>query len=519
MGSTLCMVLLSSLMAVTSANNCPAGCVCPAYMVSCGGLGMEKLPFPVSPSTWTLDISHNRLTWLGVGSFYGLPLLSRLQLAHNLISQLSPGAFQNATALRHLDLSSNRLQVVGRHHFLELTGLEELLLFNNRIVRVESTALMGLGRLRRLYLSFNHISDFPFFSIRKQTHPHLLTVDLSSNHMSRLPVEDIAAWPATHQRGLFLYNNSLLCDCSVYAMFRHWEMKGYESVRDYRDEYRCLLYGDPRASVKFFRHSRFFENCTVGRTLSLAGAKANLVVYEGELVKLECTGSSSSSSSSALADNVTFSWASPHPEGLGQHLQNGSLRLNADGSLEIPFARPDDSGVYQCTALDRVQMLNESREVNVTVVSRGAMEEPFNTGYTTLLGCVVTLVLILMYLYLTPCRCSCCRQPPSSPSASSVLREDHCTLASIFGAPPSLAGCGGGNGGGGGGGGDSDPMPRKVPPPGGSVVDRRVVFLEPLLEEQNGHLKATFGQEQLAQFQWETERLTPATATKRNAAM
>lgn len=503
MGLMLCVVLIS-LLAQVSESSCPAGCLCPAYVVSCGGLGLEKLPFPIPSTTWTLDLSHNRLTWLGVGSFYGLPRMGHLRLAHNLISQLSPGAFQNASALRHLDLSSNKLQVVGRHHFLELTGLEELLLFNNRITRVESTALMGLSRLRRLYLSFNHISDFPFFSIRKHTHPHLLTVDLSSNHMSRLPVEDIALWPASHQRGLFLFNNSLLCDCALYTMFRHWEQKGFESVRDFKDDYRCLLYGDPRASVRFFRHARFFENCTVGRTLSLVAPKANLVVYEGELVRLDCTGSTGTS------ENVSFSWISPHPEGISQLIQNGTLRLNQDGSLEIPFAKVDDMGIYQCTALDRVQMLNETREVNVTVVLRQASEEPFNTGYTTLLGCIVTLVLILMYLYLTPCRCSCCRPPASpSPGAGSGSREDHCTLASIFGAPSSLVA----------GGGRGEQLPRKVPPPPSSVVmDRRVVFLEPLLEEQNGHLKATFTPEQLAQFQWETERLNP-TAAERNAAL
>ncbi|XP_062396183.1 amphoterin-induced protein 3 [Sardina pilchardus] len=506
MGLMLCIAFVF-LLAQVSESTCPAGCLCPSYIVSCGALGLEKLPHPVPATTWTLDLSHNRLTWLGVGSFYGLPRLVRLRLAHNLISQLSPGAFQNASALRHLDLSSNKLQVVGRHHFLELTGLEELLLFNNRITRVESTALMGLSRLRRLYLSFNHISDFPFFSIRKHTHPQLLTVDLSSNHMARLPVEDIALWPASHQRGLFLFNNSLLCDCAVYTMFRHWEQKGFESVSDFKDEYRCLLYGDPRAPVRFFRQGRFFENCTVGRTLSLVAPKANLVVYEGELVRLDCTSSASS------GENVSFVWTSPHPEGIGTLLQNGTLRLNQDGSLEIPYAKLDDAGVYQCTSMDRVQMLNESREVNVTVATRQASDEPFNTGYTTLLGCVVTLVLILMYLYLTPCRCSCCRSPGSpSPGEGSGSREDHCTLASIFGAPSSLVG------------GGSEQLPRKAPPPPSSsssvpAMDRRVVFLEPLLEEQNGHLKATFTPEQLAQFQWETERLNPASGTERNAAL
>jgi hypothetical protein len=34
--------------------------------------------------------------------------------------------------------------------------------------------------------------------------------------------------------------------------------------------------------------------------------------------------------------------------------------------------------------------------------------ENLNTAYTTLVGCVTSLVLVFIYLYLTPCRCFCC---------------------------------------------------------------------------------------------------------------
>ncbi|KAK7884175.1 hypothetical protein WMY93_027298 [Mugilogobius chulae] len=70
--------------------------------------------------------------------------------------------------------------------------------------------------------------------------------------------------------------------------------------------------------------------------------------------------------------------------------------------------------------------VNATREVNVTVSL--PPPESFNTGYTTLLGCAVTMILILMYLYLTPCRCSCCKQP----KPPSTTTYDPSSLSSVF---------------------------------------------------------------------------------------
>ncbi|XP_051948105.1 amphoterin-induced protein 3-like [Xyrauchen texanus] len=475
MTSSSCMVLISLLVRFSWAS-CPHNCLCTSDILNCGSLGLDRFPSPISFMTSVLDLSHNRLTWLATGTFYGLPRLHTLYMSHNHISLLSPGAFHNISSLRYLDLSSNKLQVVGKYHFQDLLALEVLLLYNNHLTHVESNTLIGLSNLRKVYLSLNQITNFPFFTIRKHSHPNMVMLDLSSNCLFRLPMDDIVLLPVEVQRGLFLHNNSLECDCSVYRLFWHWEQKGYASVKDYKEDYKCLMYGEPQISIHFLRTSHLFENCTIGKLISLISPKADKIVYEGEQVRLDCTGTLN-------REDLSYSWIIPHEENISQLIQNGTLHLNQDGSLDIIAAQSTDSGVYMCNAVDNSKMINESREVNLTVVSQRFMKEPFNTGYTTLLGCIVTLVLILMYLYLTPCRCNCCKPPPPSP-AISTFGEDRCTLASIFAAP--------------------SPGNRLR---GKSQSDRHVVFLEPLMEDKNGQTKAAFVVEHPI-IQWDTENVT-----------
>ncbi|XP_076840471.1 amphoterin-induced protein 3 [Brachyhypopomus gauderio] len=407
--------------------NCPLGCLCISDIVNCGSVGMDKFPPLLPPTISVLDLSHNQLTWLAAGTFHGLPGLNVLRMSHNQISLLSPAAFHNASVLRHLDLSSNRLQVVSVHPFQDLLALEELLLYNNRISLVESNAFTGLSKLQKIYLSLNHLTDFPFFSIRKHSHPKLVLLDLSSNRMSGLPPDEVVLLPTVVQRGLFIHNNSLICDCSVCRIFWHWEKEGYEAVRDFKDNYLCKTNGEPLVSVRFLRSPRFFENCTVEKMISLISPKADVKVYEGERVRLDCTGTLS-------GVVLSYFWVIPQEDNSSQLIQNGSLRLNPDGSLEIPAVRSSDSGIYQCVAMDVTRMINESREVNLTVVSQHMAGEPFSTGYTTVLGCTVTLLLILMYLYLTPCYCGCCTPTTPLPTISR-LGEEHQTLPSVFDAP------------------------------------------------------------------------------------
>ncbi|XP_042266028.1 amphoterin-induced protein 3 [Thunnus albacares] len=412
----------------SSEESCPSMCLCTSDTVSCSSSGLSKIPLSLPSFSATLDLSHNHLSWLGPGSFNTMPRLENLQMSHNQLNALGQGVFHNASGLRYLDLSSNKLQVVEQHYFHGLWRLEELLLFNNKITQVEAGTLGGLSSLKKAYFSLNQITHFPFFSIQDHSHPFLTMLDLSSNRMSRLPWEDVKALPGLVQRGLYLHNNSLICDCSMYSVFWHWDLRGYDSLKDFTDEHTCSLYGDPRASIRFLRHTRFFQNCTVEKAVSLPVTVllSRVLVSEGETVRLDCQTSLSST-------DLSFTWLSPSKGYITQASINDTLiSLFPNGTLEIQEVKVNDSGLYVCTAVDFKQGLNATREVNVTVLQPVA--ESFNTGYTTLLGCVVTMVLILMYLYLTPCRCSCCKQP--KPPVIPIATYDPNTLSSVF--SPSL---------------------------------------------------------------------------------
>lgn len=397
-------------------------CLCISDTVSCSSSGLSKLPLSLPSFSVTLDLSHNHLSWLGSGSFNNMPRLENLRMAHNQLSTLRHGVFHNATGLRHLDLSSNKLHVVEQHYFQGLWRLEELLLFNNKIAQVEAGTLSSLSSLKKVYFSLNQITHFPFFSIQDQSHPFLTVLDLSSNRMARLPWENVKALPGLVKRGLYLHNNSLICDCSMYSVFWHWDQRGYESLKDFRDEHTCSINGDPKTSIHFLQHTHFFNNCTVEKLQPLDVLLSNMLVSEGSTMLLDCQTSLSGT-------DFSFTWLSPSKGYITQASMNDPLiSLFSNGTLEIRKAKVNDSGLYVCTVADIKQELNATREVNVTVLLPEG--ESFNTGYTTLLGCLVTMVLILMYLYLTPCHCSCCKQP--KPPVIPIATYDPSTLTSVF---------------------------------------------------------------------------------------
>uniref|UniRef100_A0A3Q3M0P0 Adhesion molecule with Ig-like domain 3 n=1 Tax=Mastacembelus armatus TaxID=205130 RepID=A0A3Q3M0P0_9TELE len=446
------------------------GCLCASDILSCTALDLEQVPRNMPVFAATLDLSHNRIKQLQEGAFEGLYRLETLRLAHNQLTTIHQGAFQNTSGalLRHLDLSSNQLRVLKQHYFQELAGLEELLLFNNRIVQVESRALAGLGNLRKAYLSHNRLTHFPFFSLQEHSHPRLTMLDLSSNRLLKLPLEDISKLPTTVQKGLYLHNNSLDCECSMYVLFKLWEQRGYASVTEFRKEHTCRVYGRQRGTVRFFQHDRYFEKCNL--TLlseSLTEQESSVSVKVGKAVLLHCV-------TPLTSHSVTFLWVSPNQEYVAPPGNNGSLKMFNNGSLEIMAARAEDSGVYWCMAVDQQQQRNETREVNVTVVPHDDSEshEPFNTGFTTLLGCVVSLVLVLMYLYLTPCRCPPCPKAPppttTTPSAGNEAGVGSAQSSILTPTPPATA----------------EGPARKV------STNKHVVFLEPISEQQNGRLRA-----------------------------
>ncbi|MFT7804822.1 amphoterin-induced protein 3-like [Arapaima gigas] len=461
-GTMICTqsVMLSLLLLQLAGGSCPPGCLCASDILTCMSQGLEQLPAQMPVTTAILDLSHNQLTQLEDGGLEGLPRLNALRLAHNRLARLPPRAFSGVShGLRHLDLSSNELHVVEHHYFQDLSVLEELLLFSNRIVRIESKALAGLVRLHKVYLSHNRLTDFPFFSIKGHSHPFLRTLDLSSNRLPRLPLEDIGLLPVSVKSGLFLHNNTLMCDCGLYAMLRRWEQQDFSSVRDYQEQHVCVAYGEHQATVRILHNGHFFENCTLSGKHLAGEPGATLQAFAGDSLLLDCQTSTEGKS-------LTYLWVSPRQEYISAPGNNHTLHVFPNGSLLILAAQTEDSGIYLCVAEDQTGFLNKTWEVNVTVLLQQSPAESFNTGFTTLLGCVVSLVLVLMYLYLTPCRCWC-RARPSLPSAPTPIVEQ-AAQPTLQISPPGVEGSG-----------------RKP------SSNKHVVFLEPVKEVQNGRLRAS----------------------------
>ncbi|KAJ3586321.1 hypothetical protein NHX12_012721 [Muraenolepis orangiensis] len=478
-GGALLLLLLCAVLR-GSQPTCPSVCMCTADTLSCSGAGLSRLPRRMPASPLALDLSYNRLTWLGPGGFAGMRRLETLRVARNQLASLGPDAFADASALRRLDLSSNRLRVVESHCFRGLWRLEELVLFDNRIVRVEAAALQGLSGLQKASFSLNLIDDFPFSSVRESSHPFMTTLDLSSNRLEAPPWEEVAALPGWVQRGLFLHNNSLRCDCSMYALFRRWEAEGFDSLTDFREEHVCTPPGDnARSSIRFLKQRRFFQNCSFN-TLSLPVLSqpmrvllSHLVILEGERARLDCR---TPLGGGGGGEDPSFAWLTPgrgyvdRAAASDDYNNDDLMSVWANGSLEIPAARLNDSGLYTCVAsADLRRAANGTREVNLTVV-RAPPADSFSTGYTTLLGCTVTTVLILMYLYLTPCRWGCCK-PPGAPAADLYDPDAVYDRNAVY-------------------------------DPGAAVESRHVAFLTPLMEEQSGNGRLVQASEEQVPAPW-----------------
>ncbi|XP_029455524.1 amphoterin-induced protein 3 [Rhinatrema bivittatum] len=435
-------------------HSCPSVCICASDLLSCVNQSLQQVPAVLPPTVVILDISHNNLCLLHNNWLSALPRLLDLRISHNQIKNLSAKALHNATQLKHLDLSSNHLETIKKHFFEQLVSLEELLLYNNNIMHVDGHAFTHLSSIRKIYLSCNLLTSFSFSSMQNFSHPHLRTLDLSSNNFSLIPTEEVMALPAYLKNGLYLHNNPLTCDCSLYNMFLHWADCGFSSVEDFKEDHTCLVLGKPRAFVKVLNRHNNFENCPLTNGVF---SELHLRVLVGKSLIIPCN-------SSLHEESINYVWISSRYEFIKYPGNNNqSLKIHSNGSLEIKEAQPWNSGIYLCIAINKRLNHNTTYEVNVTVHYPKYEGEPFKTGLTTLLGCVVSLILVLMYLYLTPCCCCNCRKKSATPSPPYECSAKSSILSTT---PPA-----------------TDGPNRKT------SSNKHVVFLEPIKEVQNGKIK------------------------------
>ncbi|XP_037304240.2 amphoterin-induced protein 1-like [Pungitius pungitius] len=369
--------------------DCQKTCVCASNIVSCSRVNLTNVPTTLPQYTAVLDLSFNAITrlraeWTPVS----LDRLHSLHLSHNGLTFLSSEAFANVKKLRCLDLSSNYIRQLDEFIFEPLEHLEVLLLYSNRISQIDRTAFSGLVSLQRLYLSHNQISRFPLELVKERSRlDSLRLLDVSSNRIKTLPLNELQALPAWIKNGLYFHNNPLPCSCEVHEVVARWYIKELSSAVDFRGSHTCVLPGHQKEKIAILDLDKVYLNCS---EVTAMDKKAFLEQF----LVLDCD---------TRERNVTKSWALP-----GNIPVPPAHKIADDGSLRIGPLKAEDSGVYTCYATS--ESLNET--VYVTVVVFNSTEigglENLKTAYTTLIGCLVSLVLVLFYLYLTPCHYTCC---------------------------------------------------------------------------------------------------------------
>lgn len=383
-----------------SVATCPPYCLCASDIISCSGRNLSALPFDLPSYATRLDLSHNALTVLPV-DWISQPFdrLATLVLSRNSINRIEVNAFSVTLHLLHLDLSSNRLTVLNSSIFTGLKELKELLLFGNQIIQINPGAFNDLHSLQRLYISGNRLTAFPLGLYWEPGGPRNLTfLDLSYNRLSKVPVQSLLS--LTQQGGIYLQENPFICDCALLALLEYWMWKQYRPLVDFRGEYPCRDNSGPGSE------------CSQQVVSDMPLEAQTYQVEPGKWLRVPCPGLASEAQ-----EGLVVFWVTPRTVvNSSTNDPNGHLIVFPNGTLEIRGALMEDSGMYGCVAgRGRHYDPNESLEVNVVVgnLSTGSSSglahrsgaEHFNTAFTTLASCVVSIILVLLYLYLTPCRC------------------------------------------------------------------------------------------------------------------
>ncbi|XP_061570391.1 amphoterin-induced protein 2-like [Cololabis saira] len=394
------MLLLLCLGFLPTVATCPLYCLCASDIISCSGRNLSVVPSDLPSYATRLDLSHNGLRALRVDWIsQRFERLTTLILSKNSISQIEVTTFTVTPHLLHLDLSFNQLSMLNSSVFIGLKDLKELLLIGNQIAHINPESFSGLYSLQRLYLSANKLTAFPLELYEEPRGPRNLTfLDLSYNKLSVVPVQSLLY--LTRQGGVYLQQNPLVCDCALLSLLEYWMWKQYHPLVYFRDEYPC-------------KEGEVLDvNCT---NQGVSEMPLELQIYQvepGEWLTVPCPGLTL-----PVQEGSVVFWVTPRMA-LNSSTSDPNMNLSVfpNGTLEIQGALREDSGTYGCVvARGRYPDPSETLEVRVVVGNLSASSttglvhrssaEHFNTAFTTLASCVVSIILVLLYLYLTPCRC------------------------------------------------------------------------------------------------------------------
>ncbi|XP_072521478.1 amphoterin-induced protein 1-like [Salminus brasiliensis] len=377
------IVLLS--VSLAAASICQGPCICASDIISCPQRNLSSPPMPLPRYVALLDLSFNSISrlrsdWTAVR----LRSLHTLLLSHNSLHFLSPDAFVLVRRLRHLDLSSNVLTHLDEFVFEPLSHLEILMLYNNWIGQIDRMAFSGLLSLQKLYLSQNRLSRFPLELLKDRNRlDKLRLLDVSSNRIRALPLAELQVLPTWLKDSIYFHGNPLVCSCDLYSVLIGWQQRDLRPVSEFPDSLVCVQPWSPAGGAKASILQLHLQlNCSAVRVREQEG-------FLNQILILDCD---------TRYRGATKNWIAPP-------LANNSIvQPLPDGQLQVGPLRVEDSGEYRC--------LVEGEDMNETVVvmvrvhnSTQGFGDSLNTAYTTLGCCVLSVILVLCYLYLTPFPC------------------------------------------------------------------------------------------------------------------
>ncbi|XP_048412747.1 reticulon-4 receptor-like 1b [Stegostoma tigrinum] len=288
--------------------SCPKHCVCyPSPMtVTCQSHGFTSIPEGIpanseriflqnnritlllrnafSPSTVTLWLYSNNITFIDPEAFHGFSLLEELDLGDNRhlrfldaetfagleklhalhlyrcgLTFLPNGIFEGLHNLQYLYLQDNHIEYLQDDLFLELVNLTQLFLHGNKLLSLSQNTFRGLVNLDRLLLHQNRIHW-----VNKRAFHDLRRLDilyLFNNSLSSLPGECLAELGSLQY--LRLNGNPWECTCKSRSL---WEW-----LQRFRGTSSSVICESPRdlqgIDLKVLS-PLLFKNCTASESLN-----------------------------------------------------------------------------------------------------------------------------------------------------------------------------------------------------------------------------------------------------------